>query len=126
MLSKENFAVFMMVLLAVLVGMDIFFGKAPDNCAYAAGASGSGRFAVAVAGIEGSSAEVVYLFDEVTMHLVTYHQSGKRPGHKLELLSIRDLQYDVLFDDHNLGKPTPEELRKRLEKLKAKRNKTPR
>lgn len=116
MVKKENVIITLLIVIAALLAVQIFLGRVPDNNAYAQGAGG--RFAVVRGGIEGSSAEIVYLFDETTRHVVTYHQSGRTPGRKLELLSIRNIEYDLQFDEWNIGKPSPEDLKKQLDRKK--------
>ena len=118
MLSRENLVLTMLAALVALTCANLFIGAGPEKSAYAAGASGSSRFAVAVAGIEGSSAEIVYLFDETTRHLVTYHQPSRAQGRKLDLLSIRSIEYDFLPIKHNVSRPYPEDIKKEAEKYR--------
>ena len=114
MLKRENLIITLLLAIAALLAVQIFFAAAPGKTAYAGGGSAGARFTVAVAGIEGSSAEIVYLFDSQTTRLCTYHQPSKVQGRKLEILSIRNIEYDLRMDEFYLGKPLPRELEKRL------------
>jgi hypothetical protein len=64
----------------------------------------------------GRKVQIATIVDPESKHILTYRLDGGT----IKLLSVRNIQPDLLLDQFNAVDPTPSEIRKELERLRKK------